>query len=255
MEPVYLFLVFFFGLLFGSFANVCIYRLAEDQSLYGRSYCRLCKKKIAWFDNIPILSFLFLHGKCRHCKKEISKQYPLVEFLVALTFVIIFYLFNLSTTSLYLCFIFFIYICIFFIDLKHFIIPNSLNYILIITGLLKNFDLNLNSIFQNSYSSLLGCIVGYLLIWSIIVFYKKIKNVEAMGLGDAKLLAGIGAWFGLPAVFMTIFFASVAGLIFVLPSLINKKKNLSTAIPFGPYIILGNIVYLFFGEKVLKLLI
>lgn len=255
MEPNYLFLVFFFGLLFGSFANVCIYRLAKDQSILGRSSCRFCKKKIIWIDNIPILSFLFLNGKCRNCKKEISKQYPLVELLVALTFVVIFHFFHFSLTSFYFSLIFFIYICIFFIDLKHFIIPNSLNYILMVTGLLKNLDANLNLIFQNSYSSLIGCVVGYMLIWSIIFIYRKIKNVEAMGLGDAKLLAGIGAWFGLPAIFMTIFFASVAGLIFVLPSLIKKKKNLSTAIPFGPFIIIGNIFYIFFGEKVLQLLI
>ena len=97
--------------------------------------------------------------------------------------------------------------------------------------------------------------MGYVLIWSIIFIYRKIKNVEAMGLGDAKLLAGIGAWFGLPAIFMTLFFASVIGLIFVLPALLQKKKNLRTEIPFGPYIILGNIFYIFFGEKIIKLLI
>ena len=257
MEPIILYpVIFFIGLLFGSFSNVCIIRMPKEQSILGRSICNKCKKKILWFDNIPLLSFFLLSGKCRACKNKISIQYPINELLVACIYLLTFYIFGLTLNSLYFILIFNIFFCIALIDYKHFIIPNELNYLLIGTGLLKNIDPHLNlHFFDQGLSSFVGCALGYLIIWVIIYLYKALKNLEAMGLGDAKLLAGIGAWFGVKSVFLSLFFGSVIGLVAVIPSLMKKKKGLKTAIPFGPFIILGCLGYIFFGKKLLSFMI
>ena len=140
-------------------------------------------------------------------------------------------------------------IIIFFIDLKHFIIPDVVTFPLMIIGFLKSFDPNLNEIFPNYINSLIGGCFGYGVIWGIIFFYKKLKNKEGMGLGDAKLLAVVGFWFGLESVPFVIFLSSVIALLVVLPDLIRKTKKMSTQIPFGPYIIIGNLIYLLFEDK------
>ena len=120
-----------------------------------------------------------------------------------------------------------------------------------IIGFIKSFDPNINtSIFPNYINSLIGGIFGYLIIWSMIYFYKKIKNKEGMGLGDAKLLAVIGFWFGWISIPFVIFISSVVALVFVTPSLINKSKKMSSQIPFGPFIIIGCILYLSFGDQI-----
>ena len=132
-----------------------------------------------------------------------------------------------------------LFIIIFFIDLKHFIIPNELTFPLMVIGFFKSFDPNLNqTIFPNYINSLIGGVFGYLIIWLIIFFYKKVRKKEGMGLGDAKLLAVVGFWFGWFSIPFTIFMSSVVALIFVIPSLINKSRKMSSQIPFGPYIII-----------------
>ena len=146
------------------------------------------------------------------------------------------------------------FIIIFFIDLKHFIIPNSLTFPMMILGFIKSFDPNLNSLFPNYVNSLIGGIFGYGIIWSIIFFYKLVRNKEGMGLGDAKLLAVIGFWFGWISIPFVIFSSSLVALISVLPSLMNKSKKLSSEIPFGPYIIIGCILYIIFIDHYQTLL-
>ena len=147
------------------------------------------------------------------------------------------------------------FIIIFFIDLKHFIIPNELTFPLMFIGFVKSFFPNLDiEIFPNLINSLVGGVLGYIVIWSIIFLYKKIKNKEGMGLGDAKLLSAIGFWFGWVSVPVIIFFSSLIALIYVSPTLINKSKNLSSQIPFGPYLIVGTIVYIIFGNQIKLLL-
>ena len=243
------FLIILIGSIFGSFANVCIYRLPLERSVVGgRSYCPRCKKKIVWYDNIPIISYLLISGKCRKCKKSISAQYPIVEFLHIISFVIIYFLFGVSTTSLLLMILALTFIIIFFIDLKHYIIPNILTFPLMALGFIKSFDPNLNSLFPNYINSLAGGIFGYGIIWSIIFLYKVIRNREGMGLGDAKLLAVIGFWFGWISIPFVIFISSVVALITVTPSLMNKSKKLTSEIPFGPFIIIGCITYVIFVE-------
>ena len=254
---MYYLALFFFGIICGSFANVCIYRLPENKSIVtGRSSCPKCKKKIIWYDNIPLLSFILLKSKCRFCKKPINSQYFIVELITAISFVSIYYFFGLTLAALLLSILSVFFIIIFFIDLKHFIIPNELTFPLMIIGFFKSFDPNLNqTIFPNYINSLIGGVFGYLIIWLIIFFYKKVRKKEGMGLGDAKLLAVVGFWFGWFSIPFTIFMSSVVALIFVLPSLINKSRKMSSQIPFGPYIIIAVIFYVSFSNQIKSFLL
>ena len=242
------FIIFFvLGCIWGSFSNVCIHRIPADKSvIFTRSFCPNCKKTIKWSDNIPLISFLLLKRKCRNCDYKISYQYFIVELITAISFTIIYYFYGLSITSLLLIILTIFFIIIFFIDLRHFIIPNTLTFPLMFIGFVKSFDPNLNNfLFPNYINSLIGGIAGYLIIWLIIFAYKKIRNKEGMGLGDAKLLSAIGFWFGWYSIPFVLFLSSIIALGIALPSLIKKSKSLSSQIPFGPYIILGITLYIF----------
>ena len=243
--------VIILGGLWGSFANVCIYRLPMDKGVvFGRSFCPNCKKLITWKDNIPIISFILLSGKCRKCKKKISLQYLVIELITIIYFLIVYYLFGVSITTLLFLILGLSFVIIFFIDLKHYIIPNVLTFSLMIIGFVKSFDPNLNPIFPNFINSFIGGIFGYFVIWSIIYFYKQVRKKEGMGLGDAKLLSAIGFWFGWISIPFVIFLSSIIALLFVIPSLIKKSKKLSSQIPFGPYIIIGTLIYLIFESNI-----
>ena len=250
------FIVFILGSIWGSFSNVCIHRLPNNKSVSrGRSYCPSCKKQIRWYDNIPIFSYVFLKAKCRDCSAKINVKYLLVELICALSFVWFFYLFGLSLTTLLFFILSIFFIIIFFIDLKHFIIPNELTFPLMAIGLLKSFDPNLNQyLFPNFLNSLIGGVAGYIIIWMIIFIYKRLRNKEGMGLGDAKLLSAIGFWFGWISIPFILFFSSFIALVLAIPSLINKSKNLSSQIPFGPYLVIGCLIYMFVFEQILKFL-
>ena len=246
-------IVFILGSIWGSFSNVCIHRLPDNKGVArGRSYCPSCKKQIRWYDNIPIFSYVLLKAKCRDCSAKINVKYLLVELICALSFVWFFYLFGLSLTTLLFFILSIFFIIIFFIDLKHFIIPNELTFPLMAIGLFKSFDPNLNQyLFPNFLNSVIGGVAGYLIIWMIIFIYKRLRNKEGMGLGDAKLLSAIGFWFGWISIPFILFFSSFIALVLAIPSLINKSKNLSSQIPFGPYLILGCILYLLLLEKII----
>ena len=247
---------FILGCIWGSFSNVCIYRLPQNISVSkGRSYCLSCQKQIRWYDNIPLISYIILMAKCRDCSAKIDFKYFLVELISGLNFLIIFYFFGISIESLLLIILSIFFLIIYFIDLKHFIIPNELTYPLIVLGFGKTFLTNQNYfIFPDYLNSIIGGVAGYTIIWLIIFLYKKLKNIEGMGLGDAKLLAAMGFWFGWICLPFILFFSSLIALITNVPSLLNKTKDLQTKIPFGPYIILGCIIYLLLFEKIIKLL-
>ena len=261
-----MFLIFFFilGSLWGSFSNVCIYRLPKNESVvFDRSYCPGCKKKIKWFDNIPLISFIFLKAKCRCGDFKISSQYFIVELLTASIFAFIYFIYGFSVTTLLFLILTVFFVIIFFIDLKHYIIPNELTFPLMFIGFVKSFDPNLNQdLFPNYINSLIGGLAGYLIIWSIITFYNSVsklnrkhnffKNIfrqkEGMGLGDAKLLSAMGFWFGWASIPIVIFFSSIIALSTVLPSLINKTRKLSSEIPYGPFLIIGCVIFITFGN-------
>ena len=252
-----LILIFFIGICFGSFANVCIYRLPKNkQAITGRSFCPKCKKIIKWYDNIPLFSFLLLRAKCRRCTKSIPLQYFLVELFSGIGFLAIYLNYQNYLLVAFLYILFLIYIIIFFIDFKHYIIPDSLNFAVIVLALAKNFLPNFNtSLTHDIIPSVLGGVAGYLSIWLIIYLYRVIKKIEGMGLGDAKLMAGIGCLFGWQSILPVLFIYSILGLLFAIPSLMNKKKNLQSEMPFGPFIILACISYFFWGDSLYKLIL
>ena len=249
-------LLFFFilGSLFGSFSNVCIYRLPANKGIVlGRSSCPGCKKVIKWYDNIPLFSFILLKAKCRNCDFKISQQYFIVELFTATIFALIFFIYGLSTTTFLLLILTVFFVIIFFIDLKHFIIPNELTFPLMGIGFLKSFDPNLNQyLFPNYINSLIGGAIGYGVIWIIIFGYKKLKNKEGMGFGDAKLLSAIGFWFGWVSIPFILFFSSFVALAFAIPDLLRKSKTMSSKIPYGPYLVLGCVLYIFLLEQIIK---
>ncbi len=194
---------------------------------------------------------MFLKGKCRNCDYKINLQYFLVEFIVAISFLVIYFLYGISITSLLLMTLSMFFTIIFFIDLKHFIIPNELTFPLMAIGFLKSFDPNLNqAIFPNYINSIIGGVFGYSVIWLIIFVYKKVRKKEGMGLGDAKLMAVVGFWFGWISIPFTIFISSVVALIIVIPSLLKKTRDLSAQIPFGPYIIIGCLIYVSLSNQI-----
>ena len=250
--------IFFFilGSIWGSFSNVCIIRLPKEQGVaISRSACPKCKKIIRWYDNIPLISFLILKRKCRNCDFKINFQYFIVELIGALSFCLIYYVYGLSFTTLLLIVLSIFFIIIYFIDLEHYIIPNELTFPLMFLGFIKSFYPGLDpELFPNFVNSLIGGAVGYLIIWTIIFLYKKIRNKEGMGLGDAKLLSAIGFWFGWVSVPIVIFFSSIIALLYVTPTLVTRSRNLSTQIPFGPFIILGSLVYIILGDQIKLLL-
>ena len=253
----YSFLTFILGACIGSFANVCIYRLPKTkQIISGRSFCPKCKKKINWYDNLPIISFLFLSGKCRKCKKVIPLRYLIVELITGISFLLIYLNFENLYTITFLSILSLILIMIFFIDLENFIIPDSLNFIIIGLALLKNFLPNFNtSLIHEINQSIIGGMVGYLSIWLIIYLYKTFKKIDGMGFGDAKLMAGIGLLFGWQSIPFILFVSSILGLIFVVPSLIKKQKTMRTEIPFGPFIIVACLIYFAQGDLLYSLIL
>ena len=254
---IYSFLIFFLGAFLGSFANVCIYRLPKNKQIVsGRSFCPKCKKKINWYDNLPIISFLFLSGKCRKCKKVIPLRYLIVELITGISFLLIYLNFENLYTITFLSILSLILIVIFFIDLENFIIPDSLNFIIMGLALLKNFLPNFDtSLIHEINQSIIGGMVGYLSIWLIIYLYKTFKKIDGMGFGDAKLMAGIGLLFGWQSIPFVLFVSSILGLIFVVPSLIKKQKTMRTEIPFGPFIIAACLIYFAQGDLLYSLIL
>ena len=253
----YSFLIFSLGACLGSFANVCIYRLPKNKQIVsGRSFCPNCKKKINWYDNLPLISFIILNNKCRNCKRVISSRYFIVELITGISFLLIYLNFKNPYTIIFLSILSLILIMIFFIDLENFIIPDSLNFTIIGLALLKNFLPNFGTMLIHEINqSIIGGMVGYLSIWLIIFLYKTLKKIEGMGLGDAKLMAGIGLLFGWQSIPFVLFVSAILGLIFVLPSLLNKQKNMRSEIPFGPFIIVACLIYFAQGDLLYSLIL
>ncbi|MFL2878488.1 MAG: prepilin peptidase [Candidatus Pelagibacter sp.] len=253
----YSFLIFSLGACLGSFANVCIYRLPKNKQIVsGRSFCPKCKKKINWYDNLPLISFVLLNGKCRNCKRIISSRYFIVELITGISFLLIYSNFENPQTIIFLSILVLTLIMIFFIDLENFIIPDSLNFTIMGLALLKNFLPNFNtSLIHEINQSIIGGMVGYSSIWLIIFLYKTFKKIDGMGLGDAKLMAGIGLLFGWQSIPFVLFVSAILGLIFVLPSLLNKQKNMRSEIPFGPFIIVACLIYFAQGDLLYSLIL
>lgn len=221
-----------FGLVFGSFANVLIWRIPKGLSIGGRSVCRKCKNKISWFDNIPLVSFVLLHGKCQNCKSKISFRYPLVELLTGIMFLFIYLRFGYSYQSLFLFLLSPILISIFFIDLDHQIIPDELVFAGIVITLLFNF----------SFGILLS---GFLSSFVLLVLHLMTKG-KGMGLGDVKFAILGGMMVELNHVFSWFLVAFLTGAAVGCILILTKKYGLKSKIAFGPFLVAALIYEIFF---------
>ncbi|MFV8248664.1 prepilin peptidase [Bdellovibrio bacteriovorus] len=240
-------LFFVLGAIFGSFGNVVIYRLPREESVVKpRSYCYSCKTQIKWYDNIPILSWFILRGKCRKCQAKFSFRYPLVEIIMAVLFALSYHYAGLTWTLLeYLIFIFGLVVCT-FIDLDHMILPDEFTLSGIVIGLVGA-ALNPQREFLDA---LFGVLMGGGFLWGMAYVYYMFTKNEGMGGGDIKLLAWIGAivgWKAIPFVIMT---SAIVGSVIGLIAARKQKAGLKTVIPFGPYLALGAVIYLFGGEAI-----
>src|SRR4030043_982596 len=238
-----------FGALVGSFLNVCISRLPKEESIiWPGSHCPCCKKPIRFCDNIPLLSYLLLKGKCRHCKKPISIQYPLIEGITALSSLFLFMKFGPSLSYLFYFVFVAALIVITVIDLYHQIIPDVISLPGIVVGLIASLILP-QITFLNS---LFGVLLGGGSLFLVATCYEWLFKREGMGGGDVKLLAMIGAFLGWKAVILTILLSSLIGSITGIIIMVLKGKDFKYAIPFGPFLSLGAVIALFFGENIIR---
>ena len=233
--------VFFFltGLTFGSFANVCIYRIPLDLSIIRpRSSCTKCKKQIVWHDNIPLLSYIMLGGKCRYCKEKISLIYPAVELITGVSFVVLFHFYGFTVSLFLFCFLSFCLIVISGIDFYCRIIPDIFPLMLAAAGILFSFfnETLGSSYLQRVLNSLIGLFVGGGFLLLIGVLGQFMFKKEAMGGGDVKLMAGVGAIIGWEKVLLAIFIASFLGSVVGIFLLLFKKIERRGYLPFGPFL-------------------
>jgi len=239
----------FFGAMIGSFLNVCISRLPKGESIvYPGSHCPKCGKPIRFYDNIPVISFILLRGRCRSCRTPISFQYPLVEAVTALASLTLFARFGASLS--YLVYFSFVasLIVVTVIDLYHQIIPDVISLPGIAVGLLSA---TVNP-FLSFFDSFLGALLGGGSLFVIAGLYQWLFKREGMGGGDVKLLAMIGAFLGWKAVVLTILLGSFAGSVIGIGIILLKGRDFRYAIPFGPFLSLGAVLSLFYGEALLR---
>jgi len=242
------FAVFVLGCCIGSFLNVCIYRLPQALSIVSpRSFCPQCRTPVRGYDNIPLVSYLLLRGKCRSCGAKISWRYPLVETLTGALAVALFLKFGL-TISFFASFAFTAALLVItFIDLDHRIIPDVISLPGIGIGFLLSFFLPNPSVTE----SLIGLLAGGGSLYLVAVGYQALTKREGMGGGDVKLLAMIGAWLGWKAVLFTLFFASLTGTLIGGGAMLIQKQGRHYAIPFGPFLAFAALAYLFFGPQLI----
>jgi leader peptidase (prepilin peptidase)/N-methyltransferase len=240
---------FIFGLLWGSFANVVIVRWPKGESfVHGRSHCPQCSELIRWWQNIPVLSFVLLRGRCFHCKAKISWRYPLVEILMGLLFGCVYLRFGWSWTSLEALIFVFGLVTVSFIDLDHMLLPDIFTLSGVVIGLIGA-ALNPERSFL---PALLGAVVGGGILWAVAVLYYVVRKEEGLGGGDIKLLAWIGAVLGLVSLPVVIIFASLWGSFFGVALALIRRSGMRSAIPFGPYLALGALYFMFFGPQTIE---
>ena len=248
-------LTFTFGLIVGSFLNVCIYRIPRGISIIiPSSRCPSCNTPIKPWDNIPIVSYVFLGGKCRYCKAQISPRYPLVEFLNAVLYLIVFWRFGFGLHSaVYFAFSSAL-IVITFIDLDFQIIPDRITLAGIPLGFLAGSFLLPDPFVRSSLlgikASLIGLVSGFGLFYLVALVGSAIFRKEALGGGDIKMMAMVGAVMGWKTVILTTFIGSLTGSVFGITLMVLQGKNRTTKLAFGPFLALGAIITLFFGQEI-----
>ena len=252
-EGIYLLslFVFFIGASVGSFLNVCIYRIPLKKSIvYPPSSCPKCNGPIAPYDNIPVIGYILLLGRCRGCKARISPIYPSIEILTGLMALALFFKFGLVTDFV----VYFVFVSALitsaFIDLEYKILPNVITMPGVIVGLLASF-MTTSTVAPLPLEALTGALLGGGLLFLVAYGYHLLTGKEGMGGGDIKLLSMIGAFLGWQGVLMTVFLASLSGSLIGSAFLILKGKGSSHLIPFGPFLVGGAFIYLFFGPAII----
>ena len=267
--------VFVLGLMVGSFLNVVILRfpvmmerdwkeqccellelddpnLEKNKSKFNlfipRSHCQKCKHQILAIDNIPVISYLFLKGKCRHCKTNISVRYPLVEIASGVSAVIVAYYFGVSTQALFGLILTWSLIALSMIDFDTQYLPDDIVLPLLWLGII----VNIFGEFIDLKSSVLGAIIGYGTFWSVNIMYKLATGKEGMGHGDFKLLAMLGAWLGWKLLPLIIILSSCVGAIIGISLIVFKSYNRNTNIPFGPYLATAGWISMLWGSYIMS---
>lgn len=248
--------LFLFGLAVGSFLNVLIDRLSQDKSIVSPpSHCDYCKKTLAWYDLIPVFSFLMLRGRCRYCKKKLSWQYPVVEVTTGVFFLLVFLSFETSNfpfSIFHLPLIFHLFIVsalivIFFADLKYGIIPDKIVFPAIAVNLVFLISQYPNILI----SHILSAVGAFVFFLAIFLFTRG----RGMGFGDVKLALLLGLFLGFPNIVFALYAAFLTGALVSIILLVAQRKKLKEAIAFGPFMVSGSLFVFFFEEKFAPLLI
>lgn len=251
MSPNSVFSIFalIFGMVVGSFLNVCICRMPKNESIVSPpSHCPNCAYQIRWYDNIPLFSYLILRGKCRGCGNPISIQYPIVEVTNGVLTLLLFLRFGPTLAFATLFLFCSALVVITFIDIEHQIIPDEISLSGIVIGFILSFFIS----GHNWLNSLLGILLGggslFFVAWS----YQRLTGKDGMGGGDIKLLAMMGAFLGWKAILFIIFVSSLVGSVAGVSIMLLQKKDGKLAIPFGPYLAFGAILYIFYGRSLIR---
>jgi len=232
------------GLIFGSFANVCVHRFPRGISVVTpRSRCPSCEHAIAWFDNVPLLSYLLLHGRCRYCQKKISMRYPLLELLMGLSWLGLAWHYGLTMElALALVLVSMLWILT-LIDLEKGLLPDMLTLPGVVIGCLFGLW------FGHFIDSIIGAVAGYGFFWLVARLFLLASGREGMGYGDFKLLAMLGAFFGWQALPFIVFMASLTGALIGGICLVFSHRYIRSEIPFGPWLALAGVLWMLWGPE------
>jgi leader peptidase (prepilin peptidase) / N-methyltransferase len=236
-----------FGLAIGSFLNVCIHRLPRGQSLATPpSRCPSCERPLRWFHNIPVASWIALGGRCGHCRAPISIQYPVIELVTALLWVLIVWMTPVGWLLVSRLVLGTALIVLFMIDLEHQLLPNAITLPGIAVGLAFSIAAPPGPI-----DSLVGIALGGGVLYGIAAAYYLVRKEEGMGMGDVKMLAMVGAFLGWQAVLLTLVLSSFAGAVIGLVMIVLQKGDMRYALPFGTFLAVGALIAMLFGDALL----
>lgn len=250
MTPAFIYPTFalIFGMVVGSFLNVCICRMPKDESVVSPpSHCPNCSYQIRWYDNIPVLSYLFLRGKCRGCGSHISLQYPFVELINGILTLLLFLRFGPTPVFAALFIFCSALVVITFIDIEHQIIPDEISLSGIVIGFVLSFFMQ-----PGWFASLIGILLGGGSLLLVAWLYQKLTGKDGMGGGDIKLLGMMGAFLGWQAIPFIIFASSMIGSVIGVSIMLLQKKDSKLAIPFGPYLAFAAVLYIFYGQPLIR---
>jgi leader peptidase (prepilin peptidase)/N-methyltransferase len=240
-----------YGLVFGSFLNVVIYRVPREISLLRpRSHCPSCDALVRWYDNVPVLSYLWLLGRCRDCRARISPRYPLVELATAAVLLAVWHRFGATVVALEAAVLVMLLLPLALIDLEHHLLPDVLTLPGIVLGLAGSACGGITTLFDAAVGAVLGAALPYL----VIVTYRLIRGAEGMGLGDVKLLAMVGAFLGWRGTLLTLALGATAGAIVGIGLIVAGRGKGDTELPFGTFLALAAGVTLFFAADLVRLL-